>query len=238
VKITPRVGNARYAEEMHFRALLAAPMGMALLLVLANACVGDAPVPSRPSTDGGPPPPSDAAPASDAGTLDAALAVDAKSMAACPLPSFVQNGGFEMGMSPWTPYPVGSLPTDVVTNAHNGIHAYKICSTAGIASLTQKLSAVSDGKAWVRAWARTASEAFPPQKVRVEVGNAKTTSFSISSAWSCVEGEVATYAAAKTMVYLDVNDSVDAGPACAVFDDVDVWAVPDGGMPPECKCPP
>jgi hypothetical protein len=167
---------------------------------------------------------------SDAGMLDGA--VDAKPIQVCPLTNYVKNFGFENGLQAWKVSPTTSA-AQAVLDPHSGTQAYAICDSA----LYQSDLQIPPGKVLTRIWVKSAPPASASARIVVAVANAQTSPLSISPTWTCIENESFIYAGGRTDVYLIAKDPTDAGPACAAFDDMAIWLIPDGGLPPECQCP-
>jgi hypothetical protein len=131
------------------------------------------------------------------------------------LPNLVVNGGFETALLRWDPSP--NITTSFDSDAHSGATSLKMCGPIS-ETLEQVFSpALKAGTYYARMWARLPAGSPSGPMVAADMG-----------ATLCLDGTRTIQNI--SVFYLDIRGG------CAVIDDVALYAVPDGGMPPECAC--
>jgi hypothetical protein len=178
-------------------------------------------------TEAGRPQGQDGASQGDSETQDAGTTTDAS--APCPLPNLLANSGFESALVRWDK---SSSPSAAVNaTAHSGATSVRICGTSQASeSLSQDPTpALAPARYYARMWARL--PAGPSAATSVSAYMSETFFDEQPAAdWLCLDGMRDTTRVRQF--------SIDVGEGCALIDDVALYAVPDGGVPPECRCQP
>jgi hypothetical protein len=183
----------------------------------------------------------DGAPRSDGG---ASARSDSGSLnGRCPLPNLLQNGDFENGPDPWdTNGGVASL----VPRQDAGGATMQICSTAGYFALKQNKTVTAGKPVFGRVWLYSKDtsklsevdnsvkfgkngKAVPLKFQRLNYN--EWTCFGGPASWNPDAGDMTEYYIGAT------NIPVDGGNACISVDNAELFIVPDGGVPDECRCP-
>jgi hypothetical protein len=155
----------------------------------------------------------------------------------CALPNLLVNGDFESGTSNWFAGGSGVFATSGV--ARSGDRSAIRCGTDLHMNFQQNLPAPG-GRFYMRAWVRSVPDAGAMKTVDLyvdtDVGLRILGSISPPPAdWTCLEGGQTV--AQLNAVWIESQALPATGLSCHLLDNVELFRVPDAGVPPECVCP-
>lgn len=177
--------------------------------------------------------------------IDGGLGADAEAgPPTCPLPSLLANRGFESGLSGWGIY-YETNATATPAAAHSGAAGVHFCSKTANSfyGVNQPMSRTAKPH-HLRAWVRRAIDADAGSQLTTRLllfhdsVNAEQRAIATPPAaqgWTCIDfTSTGTKPIVQPAVVIAGNVQEST---CVDVDDIDLFEVPDGGLPPECACP-